>query len=60
MRHPVHLCGISLDFVDSVDDGDQVVLTIWTQESLIITGHEQREVAGEGLPEPDGARSVRV
>ena len=51
---------LSLDLVDSVDDSDQVVLTIWTQQSLIIAGHEHGEVAGERLPEPDGARSVRV
>ena len=50
----------SLDSFDSVEDGGQVILTIWTQQSLVVGGHEDREVAGEGLPQPDGAGRVRV
>ena len=50
----------SLDSFDSVEDGGQVVLTIWTQQSLVVGGHEDREVAGESLPQPDGAGRVRV
>ena len=50
----------SLDSFDSVEDGGQVVLTVRTQQSLVVGGHEEREVAGERLPQPDGAGCVRV
>ena len=50
----------SLDSFDSVEDGGQVILTIRTQQSLVVGGYKDREVAGERLPQPDGAGRVRV